>query len=573
MFRYFLFLVLISRVIAQETLFRETFDPKTDTHVEIVALFSKASPGGYLPVRVKIANNLNVSKSINLGFSSTSNYTQGTRSDSDFSFTAPAGKSITRDIYVPLAPSGDSYSLISMLRTTMSGSLGKAENTSNSLSRAQSAVLLSEALFTPNGSSLDSAMSTSGSSRGGNDQFAARFDPGMLPDSWLAYSGYDSMMMTDRDWTTTPASAQNAILSWLRLGGQLIIYNTSSADFKSLGIPEDLSFGSAIMRPIGSDLKLDAAATLELVSTGNINKPRNTSISEDFVSSWPLQAHFGSQTFRYGMFIAVLIIFAIFVGPVNLFVFAKSGQRHKLFITTPIISLIASIILIALIIIQDGFGGSGMRRILMEVRPDGDQNAAYIHQEQFCRTGVLTQSRFEIDSATLVSPVPIAQSRWSRFSDRGNNEGNFSLQPIDAKFSASGDWFQSRSEHGHYITSIRSTRGRIEKTDTPNTFLSTFDFPIESLFYLDDASQWFRAEGISTGKLFKLTPVEYSVIEQELNAHINAFTHRNQKTLNRIHRRTSSYIAITKAAPGIATHPSIRWKETQTVITGPVFTP
>jgi hypothetical protein len=573
MIRYLIFLFLVSRVCAQETLFREVLDPKTDTHVEVVALFSKGSPGGFLPVRVKVANNLEISKSIRLSFESTTNYSNGTRGSSEFSFTAPAGKTITRDIYVPLAPNTESYGSQGSLRAMLSGSMGSSENNSNTLSNSDPAVLLSDALFTPNGSALDAAMSKSGSR--GSQEFSSKFTPGMLPDSWLAYSGYDSIIMTDRDWTGTPSGAKNAILSWLRLGGQMIIFNTSTADFKSLGIPEDLSFGSAKIKPIGSDLKLDPASTLALVSNvaeGNPNKPRTASLGEDFHSSWPLQAHFGSQTFRYGLFIAVLILFAIIVGPVNLFVFAKSGQRHKLFITTPIISLVASLILIVLIIVQDGFGGSGMRRILMEVRPDGDENAAYLHQEQFCRTGVLTKSRFELNPASVFTPVPIAQSRWSRYSNSGNRQGNFSAQPNDGKLNAFGDWFQSRSEHGHYLTTIVSTRGRIEKTEASNSLISTFDFPIKSLFYLDENEQWFRADDISTGKRFQLTEVNDSLIEKELKTTMETYSTRNQKTLERIHRRPGYYIALTDAAPGIATHPGIRWKETQTVITGPVFT-
>ena len=75
-----------------------------------------------------------------------------------------------------------------------------------------------------------------------------------------------------------------------------------------------------------------------------------------------------SKTAHIVFFILVLIAFGILVGPVNLFVFAKSGQRHRLFITTPIISVGASLLLIVLILFQDGFGGRGSRLLLMEVR-------------------------------------------------------------------------------------------------------------------------------------------------------------------------------------------------------------
>ena len=95
-----------------------------------------------------------------------------------------------------------------------------------------------------------------------------------------------------------------------------------------MGIPAETSFGTVTIRPISSDLKLDAPAVVKLVSA-NATMPQHVSqhVSQqnDFQKSWPLQNLFGAQTFRYALFVAILILFGILVGPVNLFVFAKSG--------------------------------------------------------------------------------------------------------------------------------------------------------------------------------------------------------------------------------------------------------
>ncbi len=567
-----LLFLLASDLSAQETIIREVYDAKTDTHVEVVALFSKPSPGGYLPVRVKVANNLRTPASIQLSFDCATNYSRENRTASTFRFSALAGKTLTQDILVPLSPSTGTSSSGGNIVTHLSGSLGDATNNLAAVSdNSHSSVLLSESLFTPNASALDAAMGSSSSS--GRSEFAAKFDPKQLPDSWLAFSGYDSVIMTDTDWANTPASGRNAIISWLRLGGQLVIFTTGTVNAKEIGIPDDSSFGSVAFKTIASDLRLDAKETLEVVNAQNPNSARCKSISSDFAGTWPLQSHFGAQTFRYGLFIAVLILFAIVVGPVNLFVFAKSGQRHKLFITTPLISSVASLILISLIIAQDGFGGSGMRRVLMEVRPDGDQNAAYVHQEQFCRTGVLTGSRFSMSDPCVFTPVPIASSRWARYTNSGNTQTTFNLQPNDGKIEASGDWFQSRSEHGHLLSALVSTRGRIEQTEVSHTFLSTFEFPIETLYYCNNDSQWYRADSIATGKRFKLTPVDLSMVLPVLQQEAGAFTDRYKRMLERTMKRNGYYIAFTNQAPGIPTNPGIRWKETRTVITGPVAAP
>jgi hypothetical protein len=572
MFRFFLFLALAACLSAQETMIREVFDPATDTHVEVLALFSKPSPGGYLPVRVKIANNLKSESRIRLDFTSQSDYNDDLRTQSSFDLSASGGKTVTRDILVPLSPSSGYYGNNNVL-VALSGSMGRANNSiRSSIGNAQRSVLLSESLYTPNASSLDSEMNSKFSSHGrGSSEFAAKFDPRQLPDDWLAFSGYDDVMMTDGDWGNIPPGGRNAILSWVRLGGQLVIYATSSTTPTSLGMPQETSFGKIIIRSVPSTLKLDAPEVVKLV-TGS-GHPQHALLKSNFQSHWPLQDLFGKQTFRYALFVIVLIVFGILVGPVNLFVFAKSGQRHKLFITTPLISLGASLILIVLIITQDGFGGSGMRRVLMEVRPDAGVNAAYLHQEQFSRTGVLTGSDFTINTPVILQPVPIAASRWARYTGGSNAKGNFNLQPADGKLQASGDWWQSRSEHGHVLSAVVSTRGRIERTDTPGTCLSTFEFPIDTLYFLDESKQWHRADKITAGKRFTLTPVEAPMVLPALTAEAKSFANRNQELLISAMTRPGHFIAITKSAPGIDTNPSIKWKETLTVITGPIVSP
>ncbi len=567
-----LLLLAAATLTAQETLIRETFDPKTDTHVEVVALFTSPAPGGYLPVRVKIANNLNSERSIRLAFEARgSYYNPGLNTRSSFDFTAAAGKTVTRDIFVPTAPSVGPASTCS-ISTTLSGSLGTAFNTIESgLGSNQPAVLLSEALFTPNASILDSHTSGhfSHSYRGTSD-FAGKFDPTQIPDDWRAYAAYDSLLMTDADWANVPAGARNAILSWVRLGGQLAIFSQTGATQQSLGLPTDPSFGQITIAPINFSNTLDPAKTLDLV-TNRKTDPRQQSLRSDFDGMWPLQNTFGTRSFQYGLFILVLIAFGILVGPVNLFVFAKSGRRHRLFITTPLISLGASLVLVGLIILQDGIGGSGARTVLMEVRPDGGQNAAFVHQEQFCRTGVLTGTRFTINTPCVINPVPINQSRWARLTNRHDAAGNFVLQPDGGKLSGSGDWFQSRSEHGHFLTAVVPTRGRIEPTSNPGTLISTFEFPLEAFYHLDSAGQWHSAKNIQPGKPFTLTPIDRKTAEAAIKSTAFELSQRLRIQFAQVNQRPGHYFAITTQAPAIETLPGIRWKTTTTLITGPVM--
>lgn len=565
-------LALAPIVSAQEVIFRQVADTKTDTHVEVTSLFSHISLGGYLPVRVLIANNLKIPSKIFLSFTDGTNYNEEISTSSSYSFNAPAGRILSQDILVPLtAQNGTSY--YQELTVKLSGSMGSASGSvSTVFSPDQPAVLLSESLYTPNGSALDTELNSrsSGFHKGSRSNgFSSKFDPKRLPDDWRAFSGFDSIMLTEADWLTTPPGSRNAILSWMRLGGQLVVHSQSPSNQASIGIPEDTSFGTVAMKRIGTDLRLDAKETVSLSIPKSPEKTRLQSVTNDFNSKWPIQIEFGEKSFNYVFFILILIIFGILVGPVNLFVFAKSGRRHRLFITTPLISISTSLILIVLIILQDGFGGEGTRMVLMEVRPDEKQNAAFIHQEQFSRTGVMTSPAFTVDASALIVPVPINQSRWARFTDDYDSRGTYDIQPADGKLYASGDWFQSRSEQGHLITAVIPTRGRIEASSEPGTLVSTFDFPIETLIYRDIAGDWFRAENITKGSTITPTPIDPTMMLPFVNELADKFTQRNKLFLNKAKTRDDHFIAITSAAPGIETHKGIDW-ETTTVITGPI---
>ncbi len=554
---------------AQEVLFRQVIDTKSDTHIEVTSLFSTPSLGGFHPVRVYISNRQVVPHSIYLNFQSTSDYQGSLSTSSEFSFYVEPGKSVTYDILVPLTAQ-NGYNSYEQFKATLGGSMGKTNHEENvRFAVSQPIVLLSNTLHAPNASALDSEVATRGTSySGGGGQFSSRFTPSQLPDDWRAFSGYDSILMTDNDWMAIPPGPRNAITAWLRLGGQLIIYSENKQNPTALGLPSDSSFGEYQIKSISGD-RLDPKPTVDLVYR-KTNKTRIKTVTDDFNSTWPLQKELGEKSFNSVIFILILIAFGIIVGPVNLFIFAKSGRRHRLFVTTPIISIATSLLLIVLIIFQDGFGGVGKRLVLMEVRPDENQNAAFIHQEQFSRTGVMTSPSFSIDSSALFVPVPIKSSRWSRFTNSHDTSGNYDIQPTGGKLFASGSWFQSRSEQGQLISSVVPTRGRIELTkQEAGRLVSNFDFPIKTLLYRDDNGNWHRVENLTKGKSAKLTSIDPSMVQPILNDMNIKFTERNKSFLKKVKERNGHYIAITEEAPGIETHPSIDWKTT-TIITGPI---
>lgn len=576
---------------AQETFFRNVYETKSGSYVEVVSLFGKLPSTGYAPVRITIANRTTVPASFSLSFEAEargdSYRSGGLKVKSSFLASSPAGTVTSTDFLVPVAAmvkqSSYSYNNAQQsLTMSMTGLTGGSYTQSNSTELNIPCLLLSDALYTPNASSLDSQVN-SGGSRYGNMTFAGKFNPTQMPEDWRAYAGFDGMLLTDQDWINLPPGARSAILQWNRLGGYLRIYNSnSSSTLNSLSISDGGSSplyrgkGVVELLPIKSSLALDASKTVSDLKVGSSVQFQSKSMTEDYsLSSWGLQTDLGTKTFHFVMFILVLIAFGILVGPVNLFVFAKSGKRHKLFITTPLIAIGASLAMMILIFIQDGFGGKGIRVQWMELAQEEGDNNAYIHQEQISRTGVLIGNRFTLTEPSIISPLPLAASQWTRLNTDSSSDQSFEMNFISQGMQVSGDWFQSRSEQAQLLQSVIPTRARIESRPGGNeaALLSNFEYGITTFYLRGSDGKFWKAEQIAAGKNFLCSECPQSEYESFVTRAAKLLGKSQQEQLQRLSMRPGHYIATTQEAPMLDTYPSVSWKENHTILTGRVQSP
>jgi len=595
--------VLLSGIaVAQAPLINTNYDKEGKTTAKVTALFSRLPTSGYMPLRLEVKNAQKTERTYKIKCVSNSaadNYSgdDTSKMESEFEYSCPAGTSKTFDIIVPIAtsiPYSGADTITSSLEVTLSsGGSTQYEILQSSQIYSKPAVLLSTDLFTQHASVLDSHLTASHtssspySSYGSYDvAFASSIDPTQMPSDWQAYVAYDALVCTDRDWTAMGKGVQNAILEWNRLGGRLVIFRLNNAsNFKTLDISSEpttagqteiqRSFGSVSLLYISkiTDSNIPDRIRKE-VTVPNANKPRQQSILTDFDNGkWSIKKALGKLSFNPTFLILILIAFGILVGPVNLFVFAKSGQRHKLFITTPIIAVGASLILILIIIFQDGFGGHGNRIQLIEVRADNGENKAYVKQEQIARTGVVLGSSFETSSPAYITPVPLPATRYSRVT-QANQGGNANYFASHGKngLSVSGDWFQSRSEHGHYLESVISTRGRISlKSNSPTPVLnSSFDYEIDYILYRDSDGKYWRTNALKSGNSDTLSYINDKDAKVIIDKYSKQLTPTLASQLAKLVMRNDHFIAFSESAPAIETLDSINWQKTTSIITGPV---
>ncbi|MFC4991754.1 hypothetical protein [Rubritalea tangerina] len=558
--------------------------------------YSSLPTHGYLPVEVSLSNMSQSERVWYVSFKSTDGagyHWYGSGSDdnvlsSSYAFSCPAGESKQYEVLVPIvtmyaSPHGADVNDLSLeMRTETSGFEAQDDYMSWEQSSEWPSVVMSEFLNGVNGAKIDDEVERYISSSRGNIEAAGEFVPEKLSGDWRAYVGFDTLVLTDSEWLGLEAPARNAIMEWNRLGGHLMVYTEdASIDMLRLGFGEKKrgerrSFGRVDIMSMDSEGKVDEKKFRQVVMGRKTQEPMPQQLQHDYSSSsWGLYDKLKGEGFKPTLLVLVLLAFGIVVGPVNLFVFAKAGRRHRMFITTPLIALGASAILVCVIILQDGFGGEGERVQLVEVRADDGEYKAYVKQQQFCRTGILLDSSFETSVNASLSPLPLERSRLSRVTlDTAGGAGQYVISQGENGTIAEGDWFQSRSELAHYVEAVVPTRGRVSLSgDAESPVLhSGFEFALDKVLYQDaDGRWWSSAASVEQGAKAKVELVSAQEARDILWDAGELLTHNlRDLTVTDLMGRKEHFFAITKAAPAIDTHPSIDWQATHSIITGPV---
>ena len=400
------------------------------------------------------------------------------------------------------------------------------------------------------------------------------FNPVRAPGDWRAYCGYASMYLNARDWEAMTPAARTAIKHWTRLGGHLnLIGATSGKSLTELGLP-----------------KPDAGQETGGVSRGAINAAADDKIQESGIQNnekivkndWVLRALSGESVGEWsqrdvnafaipsaklaaGFMLVVVLAFAILAGPINVFVLAPARRRHRLFVTTPLISLGAGGLLVVSVILSDGIGGKGVRYVWMESGPGGE-NTNYLVQHQHSRCGAMFSTGFEIPEDAYFAPMVLESGEFS---------GNLSVQLEAGKVRADGPWFPSRRSQNFYLAAARPGRGRIEQSGTAErpVLTSAFDFPIERIFWLaPDGKTWWQAAAMPQGTATALQPCTEQEVQQALAAATAQAPPEYGRDLSTAIRRPGCFLAFADKISAIETHKSIRW-QTHGFVTGPALAP
>ena len=487
-------------------------DAITKTQVQIYSPFDEVPDRGFLPIKIKIRNGHRKNLTWNLSCKAENDQLSFS---SSFSIVTTATSETEHEVMVPLPTAFDnSINSVSLTLTSVAGIVG-GELEGRIRGGWISAGMSRGVLARDNDRVLTDQLQAKHKLPPHVDALSLFDAPELIAD-WRAFTGFDALMFTDTEWFALTPTMRREVLAWNRLGGFLHLFTeTQNANLATFGIegtgPKTningtrRSLGRVFIHNWDGDrIPVARVAT----ALRDLTPATNQELQKSFSNKWALQEAFGFEAFNPVAVFIILIAFAIAVGPVNLFVLAKPGMRHRLFYTTPIISLIASVLLIGLILFKDGFGGSGQRVAVMLLHSDKGERRAYVVQEQISRTGVLLSKAFTQQDPAFLTPVVMNQSSWTFFD---NGIGNISGSYAYHHKKHAGDWFHSRSEQAHFAQTVRPTRARIERLPAENggnpRFFASVDFGLEHFYYVDDDKNvWKTTSRIAAGQEIETEP-------------------------------------------------------------------
>lgn len=580
---------------AQLNLANDMIDKATGTRLELRSVFDPIPPTGHVPVRAVITSGSSRDSTWSFDFNKQSGGYDGQHSQtSSFRVGVPANSTQSALFLVPLVAdygSSRGFGNGSFSVNVGAGVFGSRHYAESGDSPNDfPSIAISPALADSSVTKLDKELESrrkSASMYGGNVKFGSQFKLDDLPEDWLGYSGFDYLMFSHTDWAKLRPGVRRAVEQWIRLGGELHLYAPKETTDAALGIPGG---EGNLKRPVGhgrvARFEWDGKELPDATTVGRYwsAERRLADLQEGRTSIakgsnyWPLVEAIGERSFASWQVVLFLVVFGILVGPVNLFVLAPSGRRHRLFVTTPLLSLGASALMVGVILLQDGTGGMGARFVAIEVQPG--EAAGYVTQEQVSRTGVLLSGAFEMKQTALVEPVCMAVRPWVKLHS-GQNAQKVAL--TQEGLLRSGSHFQSRAEQGQILRAAVSTRARIEKKagsapNTPPTLISSLGFSVSQLFYIDESGEaWKSSAALASGSEATLAKCDIKELRAAWDAAVEPASPQLRKalklqtaTLQRGH-----FFAVAAEAPGftLATLSAIDWDADRVALFGHVATP
>jgi len=548
-------LASVASAHADRALPEPQFAAKSGIEMRLSSYYEDAPPLGFMPIRIAVKNGDGSAHTWRVDAEDAQPSFRSVRSA--ISLTVPAESEKTFDLLVPLVNSAESswrYTQITIVVQGFAVVNGVSSHSYSGGGRTPTPFLgmgteLSVPHWGPLQDSIEKARSKS--------LDGTSLDPAMMPGDWRGLAGFQVIIFTDAEWRQLSPAARGALQDWIARGGLLALCTQESAAPADLPPAGAMGCGRLEYWTQGPDFVERVAELLEKTRTG----PE----LYDYDWQWKLAAAVGRAEPPKALILIFVVCFAAVIGPINFLVLAPVGHRHRLFWTTPLISVTASVLMGGFIALSEGVGGTGRRFEAVLSLPD--THKAMLWQEQVSRTGVLVSNAFTPTAPAVLMPLSLRRTTSSPYSaDRGLNYF------LDGE-TWSGDWFRSRTTQAQLFEAALDTRGRIdlaaEAVPAP-ALVSSFENRLAELWFLDERGTAWYAKDVKPGEKITLQRGEKKTFYAWLKTTLEAAgpVARGRVEAFRKGNPTRVFYATAEAIDPIESLRSIRWKNAGAILFG-----
>lgn len=555
--------------------------------------FSALPPSGCVPFRVTIRNDGNTPGTWHITFEGGANvYMRGMGSSlMSEDVTVKANASDSFDFMVPLTASTDRSHANSLQVGITGPGFGDSGLEGRNLAAFINYGAEPQSPFTLVGSEI---LGPSGTGwletwyKNRRQAFAgSAVDASALPSDWRAYSGVAAICLKDSEWLALSAVQHDALCDYVAQGGELLLFSAEDTGARATGLRLPQSDGNPGAYGLGY-ISLATYPTLPIdpqildTEVKRHRAPAAENIDQNF-STWDLRKQLGSIQVSGAFILCFVLLFGTLVGPVNMFVFAKGRQRFRLFWTTPLISILASLSLMAGILLTDGLGGSGRQMIVIYSLPDA--NREVVVQEQVARTGLLFHTGWHSDQHYLITPVSdssMGNAMYRNGAYAGRSDGleeNFPNKYVQSGGTYAGNWFRSREVSGQYLQAVRPSRstltvlnpGGFNSGQEPPVLLSSFPQELSHVYLIDPQGHFWTCENLEPGVKKSGAPssgIELNRFWTDVCGHAGG---KLRPALSRIEKLPGFFFAsgIPPESDRLNTLDEIRWQVASGIYLGP----
>lgn len=576
----------MSEASGSSVLMDESYGSIPGVEARLVSPFEGVPLHGFAPVHIRLKNPTGRSLSwrIRSMAESPSSGSGGLKGSMSVVVDCPAGSEVARDLLIPLPPTvKDTWNRQVKFRMQL---LGSGKNEKRSFQNGSQAtpkwpgIGIGSALAKRNLSELKKVAEKRNSKA---RNFGVVIHEEHFPADWRAFSGFDVLILTGHEWQKLEAKQRAAVHDWIRLGGTLDLYvKAGGGSLSELGFGKESEHEEPNQRLIGLGRVrsyslqgeiINAKVVCERVTKMGVRN-RGAEMAGDFRRpTWLVAEDLGTRPFHSVIWLGLLVLFGILVGPINLFLLAGKQRRHRLLITTPLIALATSVLLAVLILVIDGVGGRGHRFLVIELNPGVGGRSAFVSQQSLASTGLLTRSGFVEKHPAVHFPVVLPKSRWSRIVGTSSDQGKLN---VSAEGEFYGDWLLSRSRHGFISQKVVPSRARFELAGTVERpfLVSGLGFSTENVFYIaQDGAIWRSETGTEAGSRIELVLSDRRTFDAWREEAIDRASDGLRRDLREQPLRRGFFYTSVVGETGMELDfgDMIRWEKTRAFLYGPVL--